>query len=78
MNEINDNSVKVNSLNKVGELLFKEGRIESAIDSWEEALSMGPNNVEIHKNLAVAFQSQGDLEAAIYHYEIALDLLKKQ
>ncbi|MGO9608987.1 MAG: tetratricopeptide repeat protein, partial [Verrucomicrobiia bacterium] len=45
-----------------------------AMEHWEEALKLKPDDVEAHVNLGNALQGQGRLPEAIEHYQQALKL----
>lgn len=55
-----------------GSELLKQGRVEEAIDLWNEALRLDPADEDIHYNLGLALSRQGKNDEAIQQYEAAL------
>jgi tetratricopeptide (TPR) repeat protein len=58
--------------NCLGVVLFKAGRIEEAIQSYDTALRLRPAYPEAHNNLGYALTEAGRIPAAIKELEIAL------
>ena len=58
--------------NNLGIALKDEGRINEAIQHYEEALRIMPDYAEAHNNLGFALYEQGRVDDAIRHYEEAL------
>ncbi len=49
-------------------------RLPEAMEHWEQALKLKPDDVEAHMNLGKALEGQGRLPEAIEHYQQALKL----
>ena len=60
-----------------GSKLLEAGHIEQACQYYENAVAQNPENVEAHRNLAVALRQKGDFESAVKHLERALHLQKR-
>ncbi|HEY1108377.1 MAG TPA: tetratricopeptide repeat protein [Opitutaceae bacterium] len=58
--------------NNYGQALFRAGRLDEAVASYERALAIQPKYPETHYNLGVARMRQGDAARAIAHYDTAL------
>jgi Tfp pilus assembly protein PilF len=58
--------------NKLGNILFQEGKLQEAISHYTEAMRINPNFVEGHNNMGNALFRQGKTEEAITHYRNAL------
>ncbi len=50
------------------------GKLESARQNYQRALALDPNLPEVHQNLALLCQGEGNLPCAIDHYQQALKL----
>jgi tetratricopeptide (TPR) repeat protein len=59
---------------EVGSVLLHEGRLQEAIEQYEQALRIEPDYGEPHNNLGVALVHRGRLEEGIEHFEQALRL----
>ncbi|GAB4157824.1 MAG: hypothetical protein Tsb009_34980 [Planctomycetaceae bacterium] len=62
------------ALHLMGVIALQQGRHDESIDAILRALSLKPDTVEYHVNLATAFRARGDSEKAISHYRQALKL----
>jgi protein O-mannosyl-transferase len=73
-----DNAIKYPSAwiaqNNVGAALLQRGQLDDAIDHFQQALRVKPNNIGIHFNLGLAFERTGRTEEAIKHYERVLQI----
>lgn len=58
----------------LGAIAQQTGRLDSAIDHYQRALALQPDNAESHNNLAVALQDRGQLLLAEQHFQQALRL----
>lgn len=58
--------------NNLGQALFRAGKVDASIQSYEAALRLQPKYPETHYNLGVALARIGRGPAAIEHYETAL------
>ena len=58
----------------MGVVLAQAGKIQDAIEYYEEALRIAPDYAEAHNNLGIALASLGRVEEAVAHYEQALRL----
>jgi len=56
----------------LGNALRNQGKLDAAIESYRNALSMTPDYAEAHYNLALALQQQGNLDSAVESYRKAL------
>ncbi|MEG3969487.1 TIGR04372 family glycosyltransferase [Microcoleus sp. T2B6] len=65
--------MKVNHFNAANELL-RSGKVEEAIASYREAISLNPNFYWSHHNLGEALAKQGLLAAAVASYRKAIEL----
>ncbi|MEM9927505.1 MAG: tetratricopeptide repeat protein [Cyanobacteria bacterium P01_D01_bin.50] len=57
-----------------GEILQKQGKIEEAINLYQQVLKVQPDLHQIHNKLGNIFQNQGKLEAAVESYRQALKI----
>jgi tetratricopeptide (TPR) repeat protein len=55
--------------NNLGIVLAGTGRLEEAINAYEEALAVQPNYANARNNLGNAYSRSGDVDAAISEYE---------
>lgn len=58
----------------LGERQYKAQDYSGAITTYEQALSLDPNNPVIHYRLGYVYTQQGDLEKARHHYQTAMAL----
>ncbi len=58
--------------NKLGNVLFRQGRIDEAMPHYTEALRINPNFVEAYNNIGNAWVYHGDVQHAIDYYRKAL------
>jgi tetratricopeptide (TPR) repeat protein len=65
---------EVKQMIKFGISLGKEGLWKEALHRWQAALRYDPDNPQLHNNIAVALESQGDLEGARASYKRAEEL----
>jgi tetratricopeptide (TPR) repeat protein len=56
----------------LGDVFLRDGKISEAIGSYEQALRIKPDYVEVHSNLGLALAQTGRVGEAIGHYEQAL------
>jgi tetratricopeptide (TPR) repeat protein len=66
-----------NDQTEFGIKMLREGHIEMVCRYFRKALAQNPENVEAHRNLAVALRQSGEIEAAVRHLERALELQKR-
>jgi len=59
-------------LRQLGDALATQSRVNEAIDQYERALSLNPDDALTHNNLGLMLASQGWPNEAIFHYERAL------
>ncbi|MDD3950667.1 MAG: tetratricopeptide repeat protein [Desulfobacterales bacterium] len=62
------------SLNISGDRYYQEGNIQGAVDEFKKALSMDPDNVNVHNSLGVCYAVLGKLDKALEEFRTALDL----
>ncbi len=67
-------SKEVKQMIKFGVSLGKQGLWKEALYRWREALRHDPDNPVLYNNIAVALESQGDLEGARESYRRAEEL----
>jgi Tfp pilus assembly protein PilF len=60
--------------NNLGVVLREQGRLQAAIQQYEQALRLKPDSAEAHNNLGTALRQVGKLPEAIGQYEQALRL----
>ena len=58
--------------NKLGNVLFQEGRIDEAMTYFREALRINPHFVEAENNMGNVLFRQGRIDEAVTHYREAL------
>ena len=58
--------------NNLGLVLSRAGKIQEAIEQYEQALRVDPDLAETHNNLGNALAQAGQIKDAIRHYEQAL------
>jgi len=61
--------------NDLGNLYLKANAINAAIDAYNKAIEQGYQSVEIYKNLAGAYVSQGNFTDSIQLYQKSIELL---
>jgi len=54
--------------------LRQEGRLQEAMELWEQALRLKPDYADVHYNLGLALFKVGKVDEAIGHYEQTLQL----
>ena len=65
-------SRRVMARNLIGLSLARQGHLPQAVDEFQAALQLDPDNSELHGNLAFMLLQQGDFEGARQHYEAYL------
>lgn len=65
---------EVQQMRQVADALATQGRVDEAIEHYEHALSLNPDDALAHNNLGLMLASQGWPNEAIFHYECALSL----
>ncbi|MGD0544451.1 MAG: tetratricopeptide repeat protein [Candidatus Acidiferrales bacterium] len=68
----------VNSLVNFGLLAARLGNPDQAIDSWQKAVDLNPNETNAHLYLAHAFDQRGEPATAARHWETFLRLAASQ
>ena len=63
----NPSDLSTAGLTALGDIAQFEGDLKYAIQLWEEALTAGNGDIELHTRLAEAYQQLGDLDNAIQH-----------
>jgi TolA-binding protein len=65
-------SRRVMARNLIGLSLARQGRLPQAVDEFQAALQLDPDNSDLHGNLAFMLLQQRDFEGARQHYEAYL------
>jgi Flp pilus assembly protein TadD len=60
--------------NSYGVALLKRGRLEPAMDHFQESLAINPEHIEAHLNVALTLRTMGQPEEAVEAYRRALEL----
>ena len=60
--------------NNLGSCLYKEERVEEAVEHYQKAIECKPDYPEAHYNLGEVCWRQGKLDEAIEHYQKAVEL----
>ncbi|MGA9777589.1 MAG: tetratricopeptide repeat protein [Verrucomicrobiia bacterium] len=60
--------------NNLGDYLYKEGRIQEAIEHYQKAIQINPNFSESQNNLGVALAAEGRFDEAIENYHKAIQI----
>ena len=55
-------------------ILYREERLDEAIDGYRQALEFDPDSATVHYNLGLALQTRGDTPEALVHLRRALEL----
>jgi tetratricopeptide (TPR) repeat protein len=58
----------------MGVTLTAQGRLDEAIEHFQKALKIHPNNPECHNNFGVALRRKGRVDEAIVHFQKALEI----
>jgi tetratricopeptide (TPR) repeat protein len=58
--------------NNLGNVFWRQGKINDALEHYEQALRINPNYAEAHHNLGNVFWRQGRISDALEHYEQAV------
>lgn len=61
-----------------GELLLKQRNLEDAIANWERSVRLDPNLLGAHQRLAMVFQRQNNIKAAVREYLAITRILQMQ
>jgi len=64
----------VREYNDFGVKCAKMGLWDEAIMRWNRVTEINPKNAQAHNNLGVAYESKGNLEAAMLEYKTAIEL----
>ena len=64
----------VKNYNEFGLKCAKMGLWSEAIMRWERIIKANPDNAQVRNNLAVAYESKGELKSAKTEYEKAIEL----
>ena len=59
---------------EAGNCLRGQGKTAEAIEAWETALELNPNNVDAHLDLGSLLAESGDIEGALNHFQAAARL----
>lgn len=64
----------VNLMDAYGEIMLRDLDYETALSGFLSALSLAPNQVKCHNNLAVFYWEHGEHKKAVNHLEKALNI----
>ena len=64
----------VEAHNNLGEVLQKQGRLNDALNSYQQAIKINPDYPYTYHNLGYFFQEKGKFEEAIEAYKKALNI----
>ena len=64
----------VAALDLLGQIALKTGRPQQAVEFFNRALALNPNDAEVCRNLGVALATQGDWAAALVRFQRALEI----
>jgi tetratricopeptide (TPR) repeat protein len=70
--EVSENNYLVH--NNLGNVYFRQGQIEKAIQHYAESLRINPGFALAHNNLGAAMLRSGNFEEAVSHFQTALRL----
>jgi tetratricopeptide (TPR) repeat protein len=70
--EVTENNYLIH--NNLGNIYFREGKLDKAIHHYSESLRINPGFALAHNNLGAAMLRAGDIEKAIFHFQTALRL----
>ncbi|MGB7294282.1 MAG: tetratricopeptide repeat protein [Candidatus Aminicenantales bacterium] len=70
--EANPDSLE--TINLLGSIYNRQGRIDQAISSFRRASELNPALPELHFNLGLAYSKKGDAESAVIEYQRAVQL----
>jgi protein O-GlcNAc transferase len=59
---------------KLGNVFLEQGKLEAAVECYQQALKIRPDYADAHHNLGYAFKLQDNLEAALECYQQALKI----
>lgn len=65
-------------INRQGEDLFAEGRLEDALSAFHKALELDPDNAAAHNNAGVVYWQTGDRQTALHHFNEAVRIDPQQ
>jgi tetratricopeptide (TPR) repeat protein len=60
--------------NNLGNIYFRQGQIDKAVNQYAEALRINPSFALAHNNMGAAMLRAGNVEKAIFHFQMALRL----
>ncbi|MBF0359304.1 MAG: tetratricopeptide repeat protein, partial [Magnetococcales bacterium] len=58
----------------LGDALHKQGKLDSAVASYQKSITLNPNFADAHRNLGVVLKEQGKLAAAVESYKKAITI----
>jgi tetratricopeptide (TPR) repeat protein len=71
LNKIRTNQQAATFATNTGLAQLKEGNIDAALERFEAAVKLDPDNAQVHYQLAKALQQKGQREAAEKEYQKA-------
>lgn len=70
---LTSNALLANALLPIGERQYKTGDYEGALNTYNRALELDPQNPVVHQRIGYVYTHSGQLEQADYHYQCAID-----
>jgi Tfp pilus assembly protein PilF len=58
----------------LGNILYEQGKITEAIESYRKGIEVKPDDAQAHNNLGIALQLQGKVSEAVSHFEKVLEI----
>ena len=62
------------SMNISGDRFYESGRLEEAVQEFQSALTLDPDNVNVHNSLGVCYANMGKLEEAVAEFSRVTEL----
>jgi tetratricopeptide (TPR) repeat protein len=59
---------------QIGVALGRQGKLDKAIEEFQEALDLAPDSAETHYNLGIALSKQGDVDQGLEYLQQAKEL----
>lgn len=56
---------------------YRAGRLEAAIEVYEQVIKKDPDNMEVYSSLALAYKKMGDKKKSIRYYEKSIEMVSR-